>query len=82
MTKYWQIEISDNGIGIDEKHFEKIFKPFERLHGDGDFEGVGIGLATCYKIVKRLNGDITVRNNVENGATFSFRLPEKQAQEA
>jgi two-component system, sensor histidine kinase and response regulator len=81
-TKRWQIEVSDNGIGIDEKYFDKIFKPFERLHGSGDFEGVGIGLATCHKIVQRLNGDITVRNNVEGGTTFSIGLPEKQVQYA
>ena len=81
-TKCWQIEVSDNGIGIDEQHFDKIFKPFERLHGSGDFEGVGIGLATCHKIVQRLSGDITVRNNVEVGTIFSISLPEKQVQEA
>lgn len=81
-TKSWRIEVSDNGIGIDEQHFDKIFKPFERLHGSGEFEGVGIGLATCHKIVQRLNGKLTVRNNAEGGATFTVDLPEKQTQEA
>ena len=77
-SKSWQIDISDNGIGIDEKHFGKIFKPFEKLHGSGDSEGAGIGLATCLKIVQRMNGDITVRNNAETGSIFSISLPEKQ----
>lgn len=81
-SKRWQVKISDNGIGIDEKYFEKIFEPFERLHGSGDFEGVGIGLATCRKIVQRLDGAITVQNNVEFGTTFSISLPEKQVRES
>ncbi len=80
-TKRWQIDVSDNGIGIDKKYFDKIFKPFERLHRSEEFEGVGIGLATCHKIVQRLNGDICVRNNEECGTTFSISLPEKQVQD-
>jgi PAS domain S-box-containing protein len=77
-TKRWQIEISDNGIGIQEKHFERIFKPFERLHGQSAFEGTGIGLAICEKIVSRHSGEITVRRNQPHGTTFITTLPEKQ----
>lgn len=77
-TKRWRIDVSDNGIGIAEKYFDRIFQPFERLHGKSDIEGSGIGLATCQRIVNRFNGEISVRNNPENGATFVVILPEKQ----
>ena len=76
-TEQWKIEVSDNGIGIDEKYFDRIFKPFERLHGKNEFEGTGIGLATCQKIVDRLNGDITVQSRLGKGTTFCVALPEK-----
>lgn len=76
-TGQWKIEVSDNGIGIDEKYFDRIFKPFERLHGKNEFEGTGIGLATCQKIVDRLNGDITVQSRLGKGTTFCVALPEK-----
>ncbi len=80
-TKQWRIEVSDNGIGINEDYFERIFKPFERLHGKSDYEGVGIGLATCKKIVDYLNGNILVRSELGRGTTFSVVLPEKQTEE-
>ena len=78
-TKEWQIEVSDNGIGIEEKYFDRIFKPFERLHGRSKFEGSGIGLAICKKIIQRHNGEITVQNNQPYGTTFVVSLPEKQS---
>lgn len=77
-TKEWQIEIADNGIGIEEKHFTRIFKPFERLHGRSAFEGSGIGLAICEKIVHRHQGKISVRKNQPQGTVFTVTLPEKQ----
>ncbi|MDH5763100.1 MAG: ATP-binding protein [Nitrospinota bacterium] len=77
-TQRWDIAVSDNGIGIDDKYFERIFKPFERLHGRGDFEGTGIGLAICEKIVTRHYGEITVRSHLEKGATFIVSLPKDQ----
>ncbi len=76
--KKWQIEVSDNGIGIDDKYYNRIFKPFERLHGRSEFEGSGIGLAICQKIIDRHNGTITVQKNLPFGTTFVITLPEKQ----
>ena len=77
-AKKWQIEVSDNGIGIEEKYFDRIFKPFERLHGRSEYEGSGIGLAICKKIIHRHNGMITVQKNLPHGTTFIITLPEKQ----
>ncbi len=77
-VKKWQIEVSDNGIGIEEKYFDRIFKPFERLHGRSEYEGSGIGLAICHKIIHRHNGTITVQQNLPFGTTFVVTIPEKQ----
>ena len=77
-TGTWNIEVSDNGIGIEEKYFERIFKPFERLHSSSEFEGSGIGLAICQKIARRHNGGITVKSKPQKGTTFIITLPEKQ----
>jgi PAS domain S-box-containing protein len=75
---YWEISIEDNGIGIDEEHVDKIFKPFERLHGRTTYEGTGIGLTICNKIVSRHGGEIKVKRQSTNGVTFLITLPEKQ----
>jgi two-component system, LuxR family, sensor kinase FixL len=72
----WQISVADNGIGFDEKYIDRIFKPFERLHGRETYDGTGMGLAICKKIVERHGGTITVKSSLGNGATFSFTLPE------
>ena len=74
---YWEILINDNGIGIDEKYNDRIFKPFERLHGMNEREGIGMGLALCQKIVTRHGGTISVRSKPDKGATFIVTLPEK-----
>ncbi|HEY3346954.1 MAG TPA: ATP-binding protein [Nitrospirota bacterium] len=68
------VEVEDNGIGIEEKHYEKIFKMFSRLHGAGKYSGTGIGLAVCQRIVKRLGGEIGVRKADPQGCIFWFSL--------
>jgi signal transduction histidine kinase len=74
----WDINISDNGIGLDADQREKIFQPFVRLHGRSAFAGSGIGLAICERIVARHNGKIKVGCSGEMGSTFQVTLPMKQ----
>jgi signal transduction histidine kinase len=69
------ITVRDNGIGFDEKYADRIFAPFQRLHGQGKYEGTGIGLAICRKIVERHNGRIEVKSKPGEGASFSVLLP-------
>ena len=71
------ITVEDNGIGIEEEHIAKIFKPFERLHGKSAYEGTGIGLTICNRIVARHGGEIMVKR-LSQGVTFEIILPEKQ----
>jgi two-component system sensor kinase FixL len=73
----WEITVQDNGIGFDEKHLEKIFAVFQRLHGRAEYEGTGIGLAVVRRIVERHGGSITARSQPEKGATFIVTLPSR-----
>jgi signal transduction histidine kinase len=73
------ITVADNGIGFNENHATKIFRMFVRLHGKGQYDGSGIGLAICRKIVERHNGTITATSIAGQGATFTVTLPVTQA---
>lgn len=72
---HWQINVEDNGIGIEENYVDEIFKIFKKLHRKGDYPGSGIGLSTCQKIVESLGGKIWVNSVVGQGSIFSFTLP-------
>ena len=69
-----EINIEDNGRGFDEKHLDRIFRPFERLHGHSEYGGTGMGLAICHKIVTHHKGQITAKSQPGKGATFIMRL--------
>jgi two-component system CheB/CheR fusion protein len=70
-----QISVADDGIGFDEKYLTKVFTIFQRLHGRGEYEGTGIGLAICRKIAERHGGIVTARSQLGQGATFVVTLP-------
>jgi signal transduction histidine kinase len=74
-----QITVADNGIGFDMKYADRIFGIFQRLHSRAEFEGTGIGLATCRKIVERHDGMIDVQSASGEGTTFTIELPIRQA---
>jgi signal transduction histidine kinase len=78
-NKYCRIFIQDNGIGFDQKYSEEIFGMFKRLHLNTEYEGTGIGLALCKKIVEEHNGFISAKSKVNEGSTFIISLPVKQA---
>lgn len=73
--EFCQISICDNGIGFDEKYSDRIFTVFQRLHGRNEYEGTGMGLAICRKIVEHHNGQITAKSSIGQGSTFIVTLP-------
>ena len=76
------VEVSDNGIGFDEKYLDRIFDIFQRLHGRTEYEGTGIGLAVCRKIADRHGGTIAASSAPGEGATFRVTLPRRQPRAA
>lgn len=75
------LSFEDNGIGFDEKFKDRIFQPFQRLHGRQEYEGTGIGLAICKKIVEHHHGNIEVQSEEKKGSKFIITLPLQQTQE-
>ncbi|WP_017314294.1 PAS domain-containing protein [Mastigocladopsis repens] len=74
-VEFCQIIVEDNGIGFDEKYLDRIFNVFQRLHGRSEYEGTGIGLAICRKIVERHNGSISAQSTPGQGSRFIVILP-------
>lgn len=77
----YEIIVTDNGIGFDQKYVDRIFGVFQRLHGRDSYEGTGIGLAVCRKIVEQYGGTITAESQKGEGAKFTINIPvaEKEA---
>jgi PAS domain S-box-containing protein len=80
-TDVCRLTIADNGIGFEESHADRIFSPFKRLHGRDEYEGTGMGLAICRRIVERHGGEITADSTPGEGTTFTVLLPVARTEE-
>ena len=72
------LKVADNGIGFDIETFERILQPFQRLHGRSEYEGTGIGLAICKRIIDRHQGKLEAQSQPGKGSTFLITLPVRQ----
>ncbi|MBS9461432.1 PAS domain S-box protein [Flagellimonas sp. 389] len=78
---FWQFRLKDNGIGIDKKNKERVFDIFQRLHNTNSYEGTGIGLAQCKKIVQLHGGNISVESEPGQGSLFIFNILDRYERE-
>jgi len=75
---FWKFSVADNGPGIDERYFERIFKIFQALPTSPDFQGTGVGLTVAKKLIELYNGKVWVESKVGEGSTFFFTLPKQE----
>jgi light-regulated signal transduction histidine kinase (bacteriophytochrome) len=74
--------VKDNGIGIDTRFHERIFRTFDRLHTNEEYEGTGIGLAIVKKAVSHLQGTVRLESQPDIGSTFYFKIPKEQKEDS
>ncbi|MBW3654502.1 MAG: GAF domain-containing protein, partial [Gemmatimonadetes bacterium] len=79
VVSWAEVKVADEGIGFDEKYLDRIFSPFQRLHGRGEYDGTGMGLAICRRIAERHGGTLTAQSQPGGGSAFTIRIPAVRA---